>query len=71
MENEDRINGVLFALNRMPHDQTTVGIGFKLIHDPTKCARCIAFNCLMQLGAILRSLESQTESQEEETIAPA
>lgn len=62
--NVDRINAVIFALNRLPHDQVAVGLGFKLKHNPQRCARCIAFTCLMQLGSIVNVQESDTAAED-------
>lgn len=57
IQNEDRVNAVIIALERLPHDQSAIGIGFDLKHDARKCARCIAFTYLMQLSNILRRYE--------------
>lgn len=57
MDNNERVNAVIFALNRLGHDQTAVGLGFKLTHDPTKCARCQAYICILQLSSIVNAQE--------------
>ena len=63
MENSLRFNAVVNALNRLPHDQTAVG--FNLVHDPTKCVRCIAFICTMQMDHLVSSIPTA-----EDKIAP-
>lgn len=57
MDNNERVNAIVFALNRLSHDQTAVGLGFKLTHDPTKCARCQAYICVLQLSSIVNTQE--------------
>jgi len=57
-ENEDRVNAVMVAVGNLPHDQSPIGIGFKLRHDPTSCRRCKANIAILELAAIIRMLEN-------------
>ena len=41
-DNIDRFGAIAQAINRIPHDQMTVGMGFKLRHNPEYCVRCKA-----------------------------
>jgi hypothetical protein len=64
-ENAHRVNGVFAALNRLPHDQTAVG--FKLMHDPTKCTRCIAYVCVLQMDHLIAYLTPRDKSDDDPT----
>lgn len=64
--NESRFNALTIALSRLSHDQTAIGLGFKLRHSPTSCARCRANIAVLELAAIMHQLENQEDSQEVE-----
>lgn len=53
--NTERIVAIQVALDTMPHYQTSVGMGFKLIHDPARCNRCRASIALLELSSIIRA----------------
>lgn len=52
-DNTARILTVNQALEGLPHDQTATGMGFRLMHDPTKCRRCRASISMLEISAIL------------------
>lgn len=64
--NQTRLDAITIALSRLPHDQVAIGLGFKLRHNPTSCARCRGNISVLELGAIIRQLENQEDSQEVE-----
>lgn len=51
--NPERIQAIQFALGMVPHNQTAIGLGFKLSHSPTNCLRCRAEISLLEIGGIL------------------
>jgi len=51
----ERVQAIQNALASMPHNQTPVGIGFKLTHSPTNCLRCRADIALLEISTILQS----------------
>jgi len=63
--NVDRFNAINSALVMVPHQQDPIGLGFRLRHDPTKCVRCKALIAVLELGGIMRVMESEVESQQE------
>lgn len=67
-DNSSRFNCINEAIGRLPHDQIPIGIGFRLRHDPTKCIRCKAFISALELGTIVRLLETATEMVDEEEV---
>ena len=71
MENEwnnsSRVGAIHSALNRLPHDMTATGMGFKLTHNPTTCIRCKAYIAILELDALLSGYEVR-ELQEKESI---
>lgn len=58
-DNRTRFASIHEALNRIPHDQTALGLGFKLSHNPQSCSRCRAYIATLELDAIIRQLESK------------
>jgi hypothetical protein len=65
-DNKARFDSINIALSMVPHDQTAIGLGFRLRHDPTKCPRCRATIALLELGGILQSFESYYLATDEE-----
>jgi hypothetical protein len=57
--NGDRFGAIAQAIGRLPHDQTPLGLGFKLTHNPTTCVRCKADIASLELSAIIRMLENE------------
>lgn len=53
----ERVEAIKQAIERVPHDQKVMGIGFALSHDPTKCYRCRADISLLELSAQVLTLE--------------
>jgi hypothetical protein len=62
--NHNRFNAVFLAINQMHHDQTPIGIGFKLRHDPTQCVRCKANIAALELQAIINNYEIDEEMED-------
>lgn len=56
-DTDTRINAIHQVINRTPHDQTPVGIGFKLVHSPTVCIRCRANIAILELESLIDFLE--------------
>lgn len=54
--NTERIQAIQFALSALPHEQTAVGMGFKLTHDPARCTRCRANIATLEISSILSVL---------------
>lgn len=59
--NSDRHGAIAQALGRLPHDQTPIGIGFKLRHNPSTCVRCKADIANLELAAIIKIQENALE----------
>lgn len=59
--NSDRHAAVAQAIARLPHDQTPIGLGFKLRHNPTTCVRCKAEIANLELAAIIKIQENALE----------
>ncbi len=53
-----RVNAVNEALNRLPHDQIPIGLGFKLRHNPTYCTKCKAGIAVLELARTIDILKS-------------
>lgn len=54
--NIERVQAVQYALSALPHEQTAVGMGFKLTHDPARCVRCRANIAILEISSILSVL---------------
>lgn len=65
-DNRTRFASIHEALNRIPHDQTALGLGFKLTHNPQSCVRCRAYIATLELAAIFRQIENDEEQKVEE-----
>ena len=52
------------AINRIPHDQTAMGMGFNLTHNPESCVRCRAFLATNELTAMFKRLEEGVKEGE-------
>lgn len=59
--NSDRFAAIAQAIARTPHDQTPIGIGFKLRHNPSTCVHCKATIASLELAAILKIQENALE----------
>lgn len=57
--NQTRFGSIHEALNRIPHDQTALGLGFKLTHNPQSCVRCRAYIATLELHGIIRMLQEK------------
>lgn len=62
--NDERIKAIQYALSTIQHEQTAVGIGFKLHHDPARCVRCRAEIATLEISSILNvMIESPVPSE--------
>jgi hypothetical protein len=62
-DNSTRFYAINEALHRIPHDQTAIGLGFRLRHNPTTCMRCRATIASLELAAIIRELETRDATE--------
>lgn len=53
--NNERLSAISNALSTIPHNQTAIGLGFKLTHAPTNCIRCRAIIALLEISAIVQT----------------
>jgi hypothetical protein len=58
-DNSTRFFAINDAINRLHHDETAIGLGFRLRHNPANCHRCRATIAALELAAIVRELESK------------
>lgn len=66
--NSDRFAAIAQAIGRVPHDQTPIGLGFKLRHNPATCVHCKAQIASLELAAIVRMLETERAERVEEGV---
>lgn len=66
---KERLDSIQRIIERTPHDQIAVGAGFSLIHNPEKCARCIANTATVEIGRFFHAIESRTEKEVSEFVA--
>lgn len=57
--NSDRFGAIGTAIARLPHDQSPIGLGFKLRHNPASCVHCKAQIAALELASIIRMLETE------------
>lgn len=60
-ENSDRFAAISAAIAMVPHAQVPIGLGFKLRHNPASCIHCKAQIAALELAAIVRILETESE----------
>lgn len=63
-DNPARFNAIFSVIDRLPHDQAPMGMGFKLIHNPATCIRCKAQIALLEMNAIINILSGKEEEGE-------
>lgn len=67
--NDQRLESIQQALQNVPHNQTSVGLGFKLNHNPTNCQRCRAEISLLELSTMIASVDwNEYEIREGEEV---
>jgi hypothetical protein len=64
-DNSSRFYAINEAIARLHHDESAIGLGFKLRHNPTSCFKCRATIASLELAAIVRELEARDLVEEE------
>lgn len=56
-DNSDRFAAISQAIDRVPHSQVGIGLGFQLRHNPASCVHCKAQIAILELASIINIME--------------
>ena len=68
-DNGLRFSAIFEAINSIPHDQSSVGLGFQLRHNPGTCRKCRAQLAAFELQAFIQVLEMSDGIPHEEVFS--